>query len=89
MVLLAQPVPMARREKSGLLDLQELLVLVAPQASVERLAPPGPQDSQVLPVLMANQVPRVSKERLARRVTPALPALRAPLVLLGPRVLLV
>lgn len=72
-----------------LLVLQELLVLVVPRANVERLDPPDPLDSQVLPVLMASLVLRVSKERPARKVMLVPQVLRAPLELLGLRVLLV
>lgn len=89
MAPLALPVPMVRREKLDLLVLRELLVLVAPRVNVERPAPPGPLDSQDLPVLMASQVPRASKERLARKVMLVPRVLRAPLELLDLRVLLV
>lgn len=85
---LAQPVPMVRREKLALLVLQEQLVLVAPRVNVERLDPLDLLDSLVLPVLMASQGPRASKERPARRVMLAPQVLRAPLELLGLRVLL-
>lgn len=71
-----------------LLVLQELLVLVVPRANVERLDPPGPLDSLVLLVLMASLVPKASKERPARKVMPVPQVLRAPLELLGLRVLL-
>lgn len=77
---------MARREKSALPVLQGQLVLVVPLANVERLGLRDPLDSQVLLVLMASQVPRVSKERPARKVTLVPQVLRAPLALLGLRV---
>lgn len=86
---LAQLVPTVRREKLALLVPREQLVLVAPRANVERLDLPDPLDLLVLPVLTASQVPRVSKERPARKVTLVPQVLRAPLELLGLRVLLV
>lgn len=89
MAPLAPLAPMVRREKLDLLVLQEPLVLVAPRVNVERLDPLGPLDSQVLPVLMASRVPKASKERPARKAMLVPQVLRAPLELLGLRVLLV
>lgn len=71
------------------LVLQELLVLEVPRANVERPAPLDPLDSPVPLVLMASLVPKVNKEKLARKVMLVPPVLRAPLELLGLRVLLV
>ena len=71
------------------LVLQELLVLEVPRANVERPAPLDPLDSPVPLVLMASLVPKVNKETLARKVMLVPPVLRAPLELLGLRVLLV
>lgn len=69
--------------------LREQLVLAVPRVNVERPDPPDLLDLPVLPVLMASQVPRVSKERPARKVMLVPRVLRAPLELLGLRVLLV
>lgn len=78
-----------RREKLALLVLRERLVLEVPRVNVERPDLPDLLDSPVLPVLMASQAPRVSKERPARKATLVPQGRRAPLELLGLRVLLV
>lgn len=89
MAPLAQPVPTVRREKLDPLVLPELLVLEAPRVNVERQALLDPLDSPAPLVLMASLVPKVNKEKPARKVTLVPPVLRAPLELLGLRVLLV
>lgn len=80
--------PMARREKSDLLALQEVLVLAALRVNVEKLGHLDLLDLLGLPVLMASLVPRVIKERPDRKEMLVPPAPKAPLELLGHRVLL-
>lgn len=83
-----QQVPMARREKSDLLVLQEVLELEAPRVSAERLGHLDLLDSLALLVLMASLVPRAIKEKLDRKVTLVPLAHKAPQELPGHRVLL-
>lgn len=78
---------MARREKLDLLVPPEVLVLVAPPVNVGRLGLPDLLDLLDLLVRMDSLVPRVSKEWLDIKVMLVPLVFRAPLELLGLRVL--
>lgn len=78
---------MARREKLDLLVPPEVLVLVVPPVNVGRLGLPDLLDLLDLLVRMDSLVPRVSKEWLDIKVMLVLLVFRAPLELLGLRVL--
>lgn len=80
--------PTARRGKSDLPALQEVLVLVALRVNVERLGHLDLLDSLDLLVLMASLAPRAIKERPDRKETLVPPVPKVPLELLGHRVLL-